>query len=66
MGLNEENCEHVTSHISGERRGWEPRLAGAQHCAEAGIWSLQYGGFCHFVKAYFVIFADLRVFNFEN
>ena len=48
------------AHLGGEEGGWEPRLAGAQHCAEAGIWSLQYGGFCHFVKAYFVIFADLH------
>ena len=43
--MNEEKCDEACwvrhlAHLGGEEGGAEPRLAGAQHCAAAGIWSL--------------------------
>ena len=43
--MNKEKCDDACwarhlAHLGGEEGGAEPRLAGAQHCAAAGVWSL--------------------------
>ena len=49
--MNEEKCADACwvrhlAHLGGEEGGAEPRLAGAQHCAAAGVCSLKYRGLC--------------------
>ena len=61
MCMNEEKCADACwvrhlAHLGGE----EPRLAGAQHCAAADVWSLLSVIQWTLSKLTFVIFEDLH------
>ena len=74
MCMNKEKCADACwvrhlAHLGGEEGGAEPRLAGAQHCAAAGVWSLKYRGFCKsLLLLYLRIYISKKsIFNnFEN
>ena len=65
MCMNKEKCADACwvrhlAHLGGEEGGAEPRLAGAQHCAAADVWSLLSAIPWTLSKLTFVIFEDLH------
>ena len=65
MCMNKEKCADACwvrhlAHLGREEGGAEPRLAGAQHCAAADVWSLLSVIQWTLSKLTFVIFEDLH------